>query len=225
MTSQAKSEANRKNAQRSTGPKTPAGKAIAAQNALRHGLTARTPTLPDEDPQAWADWQDALHTTLAPVGPMETLLVNRIASCAWRLDRAGSVEASLFRHDVFQAEAARARQQAADLVIRADRDHQLGELLQAIADDRGTAVTDSDRHTQLLKQAAVADAQRDQETLAVTLIRDASNALTKLSRYETALERGLYRALHELQRLQATRAGHAVSAPAVLDVNVSALAE
>jgi len=46
-------------------------------------------------------------------------------------------------------------------------------------------------------------------------------ALPILSRYETALERGLFKALHELQRLQAARAGAQVPPPVVVDVEVS----
>jgi hypothetical protein len=49
----------------------------------------------------------------------------------------------------------------------------------------------------------------------------ASDLLTKLSRYETTLERTLYRALHELQRLQAARAGQAVPPPVALDADVT----
>jgi len=41
-------------------------------------------------------------------------------------------------------------------------------------------------------------------------------------RYETSIERGLYRALHELQRLQAARRGEAVAAPVAVDVCVDA---
>ena len=42
-----------------------------------------------------------------------------------------------------------------------------------------------------------------------------------LSRYEVTLERSLYKALHELQRLQAARDGQAVPLPVVVDVSVS----
>jgi hypothetical protein len=45
--------------------------------------------------------------------------------------------------------------------------------------------------------------------------------LEKVGRYEAAAERGLYKALHELQRLQGARQGHAVTLPAVLDVDVN----
>ena len=61
------------------------------------------------------------------------------------------------------------------------------------------------------------------DALVVGLVKDATgaDALSKLSRYERGLERGLYRALHELQRLHASRRGESVSTPAVLDVQVS----
>jgi hypothetical protein len=55
-------------------------------------------------------------------------------------------------------------------------------------------------------------------------IGDAANAdaFSKLSRYETSLERGLFRALHELQRLQAVRMGQRVPAPVAVDVDLQA---
>jgi hypothetical protein len=69
-------------------------------------------------------------------------------------------------------------------------------------------------------------AKQDTETtmLGRTFIRDTdkANAFSKLSRYETAIERSLYKALHELQRLQAARiAGGSVPPPAAIDVDVS----
>jgi hypothetical protein len=45
--------------------------------------------------------------------------------------------------------------------------------------------------------------------------------LSNLERYETTLFRSLTKALHELQRLQAMRAGERVSAPVALDVDVT----
>jgi len=70
--------------------------------------------------------------------------------------------------------------------------------------------------------AAVRDGET--ATLGQTFIRDAetANAFSKLSRYETAIERSLYKALHELQRLQAARrADGSVPPPAAIDVDVS----
>jgi hypothetical protein len=46
------------------------------------------------------------------------------------------------------------------------------------------------------------------------------DVLDKVARYEGALERSLYRTLHELQRLQASQSGVAVPLPAVVDVDM-----
>lgn len=51
------------------------------------------------------------------------------------------------------------------------------------------------------------------------------NTLSKFHRYEAHIERGLFRTLHELQRLQAARKGQPVAAPAVLDIDVAGLRE
>ena len=48
-----------------------------------------------------------------------------------------------------------------------------------------------------------------------------SNTLGKFRRYEAHIDRKLYKALHELQRLQAVRLGRKVSAPLAIDINVS----
>ena len=70
------------------------------------------------------------------------------------------------------------------------------------------------------------EARQDAEapTLGLAFVRDAdgANAFSKLSRYEAAIERGLYKALHELQRLQAARRGDGnFPPPAAIDVDVS----
>src|SRR5215207_10976140 len=59
-------------------------------------------------------------------------------------------------------------------------------------------------------------------------IRDANgqNAFSNLSRYETAIERGLYKALHELQRLQADRAPTgSIPPPVAVDVDAPEIPE
>ncbi len=49
MSSQAQVSANRKNAQKSTGPRTPEGKAVVSENAVKHGLSARKVVIHGED--------------------------------------------------------------------------------------------------------------------------------------------------------------------------------
>jgi hypothetical protein len=94
--SNARAEASRKNGARSRGPKTPEGKARAAQNALRHGLRAQKYlVLPEEDAAEFAALEAALLEELAPVGALQSVLARRVAVAAWRLERADRLEAEV----------------------------------------------------------------------------------------------------------------------------------
>ena len=95
MTSLQQIESNRRNAQKSTGPKTPNGKARASQNAVRHGLTAETVIGPLEDPADYRAFEQAVTTAYDAETAVERELVLRLASLLWRLRRATSVETGL----------------------------------------------------------------------------------------------------------------------------------
>jgi len=90
-------EANKRNAQRSTGPRTPAGKARIKFNALRHGLLAKSVILPIRSRSEKRSHFDALLEQLIdelkPVGILEDMLVEKIAVSYWRLRRALRAEA------------------------------------------------------------------------------------------------------------------------------------
>jgi hypothetical protein len=88
MASEAQILANRKNAQKSTGPRTEEGKAVASQNAVKHGLLARRSVISSEDPEEFDAFREQMLGELAPAGPMETVLAERIVSLSWRLKRA-----------------------------------------------------------------------------------------------------------------------------------------
>jgi hypothetical protein len=75
MSSAKRIEANRRNAQRSTGPRTPEGKSRSRFNALQLGLTAKLPVLPGEDAQAYQGRLDAWTARLRPRNPIEQSLV------------------------------------------------------------------------------------------------------------------------------------------------------
>ncbi|MFC1673976.1 hypothetical protein ACFL12_07520 [Pseudomonadota bacterium] len=94
-TTPAQIAANRRNAQRSTGPRTDAGKARSSFNGLRHGLYARDVVLPGEDRAAFDDLLDRLAADLAPEGAVEDELVRTAASLWWRLGRSAAIEAGL----------------------------------------------------------------------------------------------------------------------------------
>ena len=79
----------------STGPRTEAGKQRSSQNALGHGLTARTALLPTEDPEAYKLHLQQFLDEYAPANATETQLVHEIADTAWRLNRIPFLEADM----------------------------------------------------------------------------------------------------------------------------------
>src|SRR4029450_13942166 len=96
MTTAKQRVANRLNATKSTGPKTPEGKAVVALNALQHGLLSRAAVIQGESDTHPVDFGKRLRRQLAPVGELELLLVDRIVSTAWRLRRSIALETMLF---------------------------------------------------------------------------------------------------------------------------------
>jgi len=97
MTSVRQLEANRRNALKSTGPRSEAGKRVSRRNALRHGFTAETVIEPLENPEEYRAFEDAIVAEYLPQTPVEQELVHRLASLFWRLRRATSIETGLLR--------------------------------------------------------------------------------------------------------------------------------
>jgi hypothetical protein len=80
-------EANRHNALKSTGPKTPEGKAAVTMNALRHGLRARSVVLPGEDRDEFQQLCDDLEVEWQPQSRTEQFYVEQMAVSQWKLVR------------------------------------------------------------------------------------------------------------------------------------------
>ncbi len=95
-----RAQANKTNAARSTGPKSPAGKRTASRNALRHGLTGHTVVLPSDDVKRYRAFRERFTNDLEPSGVLEESLVQSIADCAWRLERSAALEANLLSLDL-----------------------------------------------------------------------------------------------------------------------------
>jgi len=96
MASMAQIQANRSNAQKSTGPRTPEGKAVASQNAVKHGLLAEQVVIHGEDPAQFDLYREGMLADLAPVGGIEMMLAERAVSLAWRLRRAERLHSAVF---------------------------------------------------------------------------------------------------------------------------------
>jgi len=172
-----KAAANRQNALKSIGPKTPRGKAYSRRNALKHGLFAmdlfRGEGANRENSEQYQELLDRLAKDYQPVGAAEHLEVERIAACWWKVRRAWRYENSeiAYKHAAVDArlqelvspktlvsdsplspeemDAANARFQEVWAVVEGIANKQLALVTQVSAENR-LAATDPDSHTKFL---------------------------------------------------------------------------
>ena len=96
MSTPAQHVANAANAQLSTGPRTDEGKARSAQNARKHGLTARELIIRDDEREQFEALQTDLTAEIRPRGALEDIVFNQLVHAAWNLQRLRRLEAELF---------------------------------------------------------------------------------------------------------------------------------
>jgi len=185
-TSTRKAEANRRNASKSTGPRTPQGKAWSRLNALKHGILASQAVITAIEGRAERQMFEASVAGLAqdfqPVGTYEQLLVQEIAACFWRKRRLLMFE-NRAAFDAIEIPAA-------DIVERGTR--QLipwKEPLYTEGDQLTTA-------EQIYKHAGMD---------AVTLPNEKDTA--RVIRYEAAINRTRERAVASLREMKKARRG------------------
>jgi hypothetical protein len=98
--------ANRKNALKSTGPKTPFGKAAASRNAVKHGIFTAVPVLSGiESRDDWEKHRDGVVKSIAPIGYLEEMLTMRLAILSWRQWRVVRYEAEVSTAALARTEA------------------------------------------------------------------------------------------------------------------------
>ena len=103
MTTERQIEANRINAQHSTGPRTEAGKQRVSQNALKHGLLAKRSVIPGEDPAEFDALVTWFENTFNPSNAYEASLVRQMADADWRLKRISHLEMAYLSYAVDEA--------------------------------------------------------------------------------------------------------------------------
>jgi len=191
-------EANRRNAQLSTGPCTEEGKRRSRQNAVRHGLTAETVIDALEDVEDYAAFEMAVTADYDPQSAVERELVLRLASLLWRLRRATAIESGLFKIQAKQLLQFREWR-------RAHRDHQkiIDEMYRnaIVAEDELRPNPDDLAPDSSPSSEALAD-QSDKLTLSfVRLSNLPTYPLDRLSRYEATLWRQACQVLFTLRCL------------------------
>ena len=194
-------DSNRRNAQRSTGPRTRTGKAAAKLNSLKHGLLAEQPVLPDEDGAAFDALRRELTEQFDPVGIIETQLVERVAGLIWRLRRLGRIETGIIEFQRRTIELDRRRQEAERL------DPVYDYRLELHRSPRAPPPTEASRQGAENADTYANTLHEPLPKIGHSFIRDAESvdALGKLQRYERSMERSLYTAIRELERLQRDR--------------------
>jgi hypothetical protein len=217
LTTIAKIEANRRNALRSTGPRTPEGRARSAVNHASHWLTCTTILVPGEDPEVLQRLQEELTVSLQPVGALEELLADRIVSATWRLRRAARAERELIGLSVQEGLAARAQERLMRVGARTGR--RVASFLASLLPEDFQKL-----HEEALREEEVATETLSELSTGISksfLVEQRGNALERVGRYEKLIENQLYRALHELERLQAKRSSQMSAPPLAVDVSIA----
>jgi hypothetical protein len=185
--SEARLRANRENAQKSTGPRSVAGKAASSRNRLLHGLRANKHLLLDEDPEQFVLLLNDLHSRFQPVGDGEVMIVRRIAADQWRLDRTFPMEAGIYRERLKKVAAQDAEQ---------ERIHAQQKKNAAYSEGPEPA-------------APIPPDADDRLARAFNIDCAGPNTLANLARYETAIERSIDRSLRQLKTFQSARQANA----------------
>ena len=231
MVSRRQLDAIRSNAKRSTGPKTGLGKARAARNSLRHGLTSRQIVIGDEDPRQFEELRRGLEGDFKLGTTIETELVELLPGQLWRLRRVPVLQAALMQarreevgqHDLMSLFSPDDRKQLDEIKdwLWQDREthSRLNKVLLAETGDPGAVYAASlepaynERlakfREEVAKEARPAEQvpeNPNQATinLGLSLIKDSENhdTLGKLSRYEAGLLNAITRTLSLLHSLQ-----------------------
>ncbi|MBW8014694.1 MAG: hypothetical protein FVQ82_00780 [Planctomycetes bacterium] len=259
MISDKQLRANRLNAQKSAGPKTAAGKSTSSKNATVHGLCSVRPVIDGEDPAEYNDFRNDMIAQFEPVGPMETLLVDRIVHAAWRLRRIGTIEVQLYDFIRQPLEGDRRKFAKAKAAPPQNRFGSFNEAMQAwlrtedgqlyaqnkwptepgypswtesfgdfkkpqspqitpVSGGEGiSTVIDQGESVRTAEIHNPADCRQEVQSLplgrAVANDMQGGGLLCRLSRYETAIERSMFKNLRQLQTLQRQPAANYNSEP------------
>jgi hypothetical protein len=210
MTSYRQIEANRRNALKSTGPKTEAGKQASRRNAVRHGLTAETVLSALEDAEDYKAFEAAITADYDAQSAVERELVLRLASILWRLRRATTMETGLFEIQVQQLHDYRQNRQ-----LLSHSSEIIPTMFRRAESASGDAASLSAVNLNTLPDSGIkADASAVEFARCFLRLANLPNfALDRLSRYEATLWRQAGRILYALETLDRRKPQERTRAP------------
>ncbi len=198
MTTDKQSDANKANAQKSSGPRSPEGKAKSSTNAVTHGLLSQYAVMSGED----ADQFEALRTMLCeefkPVGGYAETLVDDLAGHYWRLARLLRIETNIMalarceiRHRIVGSKVAEAETQALGI----DDPLKLSERLPIYKDLKDKA------------KVAKEKVEQFEVSFGGAFLHNVKNGdpLSKLARHETRIRNEIRKIVTELEGRQEKR--------------------
>ena len=184
MTTELQITANQENSRLSTGAKTSEGKAIVAQNAIKHGLLSHKLILGEEDLDCWKILLNGLVETFLPVGMIEQLLVEKIAISFWRQRRLVGAEVAAIR------------------ISAITESKRLDLEIENIESDL-YYVLDINQRTEEVKNRLVSELQEIKRLVQIKSTAPISDEL--LIRYSTGLDNELYKAITAFRKEQEIR--------------------
>lgn len=187
--------ANRRNAAKSTGPRSQSGKSRSNRNALKHGLSAERVVMFNEDPAVFEALRSDLVGHFRPADPVADHLVEQVAACIWRLRRVPEIEARIYEHFRNVHERNESARMAQFYVSRPEVKPYARQGSRNKEDH--AAATD-------VQQRAEAKKLKD-TALMGGMFAEAERSLNSLVRIASAIESSMYRAIRELERIKAER--------------------
>jgi hypothetical protein len=200
MTSFRQFAANRRNAAKSTGPKTEQGKERSRRNALRHGLTAETVIGGLENAQDYKAFEEAVAADFDAQSAVERELVLRLSGLLWRLRRASRIEAGLFEIEANHLNQMRTRDGQRQIVQEL---FSRPAVLPGQHSQPPIAINQSEAFSN--SEPATAGSETLPDDIARCYLRLAhlpNCALDRLNRYEVALWRQVAQTLFTLDTLE-----------------------
>ena len=178
MATEAQINANRRNSQKSTGPKTAEGKEAVSQNAFKHGLFVNEAVIRDESQEEYDLHRQELLAEIEPVDVMESIVAERLVNLTWRLER-----------------AQRMQNQSIEYLGLRQLDSVTGSNIKTLyrrANEQSWDEPDVAGDHLLLGRLATKDWSY-------------SRVLDRMLLYERRIENSMYKAINELKKLQKAR--------------------
>ena len=199
MTSTKQIKANRRNAKKSTGPKTPEGKSVSRTNAICHGLTAAQVVIAGEDPEDFQRLLESFREELCPEDAIQSQIVNNLAQLMWRLRRIPLFEAALLtwlqRIELRKDE-------------RGQAIHRIGPSVTRLPLKANISGNENNATGRLQPDAQFHNLNALGRTIQAML--EKQDYFNKLSRYQSALARDFERNLHLLRRIKGDGRRHSM---------------